>query len=118
MRKVTSRELGIIERALVLGLYSLNGVPGPDEATLDALRVVGGCGCGCTSIDFEANAPGGEPYAEGNGTTADGIPVGLILWERDKRFTGLEVYMLGEDTPDLPIPESLHRSDGAPEQPG
>ena len=87
MRKVTSRKLGIIERALVLGLCSLNGVPGPDEATLDALRVVGGCGCGCASIDFEANAPGGEPYAEGYGTTADGIPVGLILWERDKRFT-------------------------------
>ena len=114
MMQAAPRALRADERAVIASLCALNGVAIPDTATLDALMVVGHCECGCASIDFEVNAPGSAPYAEGYGTTADGIEVGLILWEREKRLAGLEVYMLGEDTPDFPLPGSLHRGEGAP----
>jgi len=108
------RPLSETERAVVVQVCALNELPIPDISALERLRVVGQCDCGCASVDFMPDEAGASVLAGGYGVTPSGIEVGVILWERDGVVSGLEVYMLGEDTPELPQPESLHRSDGAP----
>jgi hypothetical protein len=64
-------------------------------------------------VDFEADAAtGSEVLADGYGTTIRGVDVGVILWGRNGQLSGLEVYALEEDTPDLPTPESLSQDGG------
>jgi len=79
------------------------------EPSLMGLRVVGGCSCGCPSIDFVAGgqAEGASPVANAHGTTSDGVEVGIILWERDAAVSALEFYEIGEPVRDLPLLESL-----------
>lgn len=79
------------------------------EPSLIDLRVVGRCSCGCPSIDFVAGgqASGASPVANAHGTTADGVQVGMILWERDAAVSALEFYELGESIHSLPLVESL-----------
>ena len=61
--------------------------------TIANLRVVGRCGCGCASVDFEKEGQSAKshPIADAYGETADGS-VGLILWGREGAITGLEIY--------------------------
>jgi hypothetical protein len=82
------------------------------------LRVVGRCGCGCPSVDFEADGqrPPAYPIAEGTGTTADGREVEIMLWGRADAITGLEICESGPKASGrLPTLESLRSWD---EQPG
>ena len=79
--------------------------------TLDALRAVGRCECGCDTVDFAApsRAPGSQ-VADGIGTTPNGGAVGVIVWGTLEGITSLEVYDLGAGDDDLrlPTPESIH----------
>jgi len=79
------------------------------EPSLIGLRVVGGCSCGCPSVDFVAGgqAAGASPVANAHGTTAEGVAVGVILWERDASVSALEFYELGEPVRSLPLVDSL-----------
>jgi hypothetical protein len=79
------------------------------EPSLLGLRVVGRCSCGCPSVDFVAGgqALGAAPVANAHGTTAEGVAVGVILWERDGAVSALEFYQLGEPVCSLPLVESL-----------
>jgi hypothetical protein len=79
------------------------------EATVGELRVVGRCSCGCPSVDFTigGQAPGAAPIANGHGTTADGLEVGVMLWERDGVLSGLEFYDLTEPVRALPLADTL-----------
>jgi hypothetical protein len=79
-----------------------------------SLRVVGRCGCGCASVDFEQNGRNcvrSHPIAEAYGATPTGLKFGLILWGRDEAVTGLEIYEghPGSATT-LPSPEVLSPS--------
>lgn len=69
---------------------------------LEELRVIGGCDCGCVSMDFQ---PGGFGHsrivADAKAVYPDGQQAGLILWGRDGELTALEVYDCQ--------PESSHR---------
>ncbi len=85
------------ERQLVEWLLR-NAATTPDAASfLDQvtdLRVVGGCGCGCPSIDFKI---GGQDavasiIADASGTSPEGLPIGVMLWAKHGRISGLEVY--------------------------
>jgi hypothetical protein len=111
---VEPRPLSDVEAAIVARLHAINELPVPSKAELEALQVVGGCKCGCASVDFLPDIGAAHVLADGYGVTPSNIEVGLILWERDRQLSGLEIYMLGVDTSELPTPASLHRGDGAP----
>ena len=58
------------------------------------LRVVGGCSCGCPSVDFQVGGQDSVAFiiADAEGTSPEGHPVGVLLWAKDDRISGLEVY--------------------------
>ena len=70
------------------------------------LHVVGGCGCGCPSVDFEVGGQAAEAsiIADADGTSPEGLPVGVILWAKHNRISGLEVYPF-EDAEQLGLPD-------------
>ena len=81
-------------------------------AQLDTLQVVGGCRCGCPSIDLElasAEANGmPTPVILGDAESPEGVQVGIILWARGGRLSGLEVHPWdGSEIIRLPTPETL-----------
>ena len=60
---------------------------------VEGLRVVGGCECGCSSLDFQPNAWGGATIiADAWAVYSDGQQAGLILWGRAGEIVLLEVY--------------------------
>ena len=65
-------------------------------ANIGALRVVGGCGCGCSSLDFESDGRG-ERIADAIAEYPDGTQSGLLLWGLDGRVISLEIYDLDPD---------------------
>jgi hypothetical protein len=60
---------------------------------ITALRVVGGCDCGCSSLDFHSNTGGPiTMLADAVAVYPDKQKAGLILWGRDNQIVMLEVY--------------------------
>ena len=114
MGTTAPRPLSDAESAVVARLCAINDLPVPSDEALATLRVVGGCECGCASVDFRPEPFAGRIVAEGYGTTPGGVEVGLILWGYEGSLAALEIYMLGTDTSELPTPASLHRGEGAP----
>lgn len=88
-----------------------NGTPQAQEyvSQLAHVVVVGGCTCGCPSIDLavgEAQARKTGPshlLADFEGKTVEGVEVGVILHAREGQLSELEVYAI----PDLEGPFSL-----------
>lgn len=84
-----------------------------DPSVIEAiasLRVVGGCRCGCASVDFESKwtTTSGQ-VADGIGRTPAGGTIGVILWGRRDAISSLEIYDLGAGQSDLklPVPETI-----------
>jgi hypothetical protein len=61
---------------------------------VEELRVVGGCDCGWSSLDFRPGAwgAGAAIIADALAVYADGQQAGLILWGREGEIASLEVY--------------------------
>jgi hypothetical protein len=61
---------------------------------LEQLRVVGGCICGCTTLDFKPleQQKGKKMLADELAVYADGQQAGLILWGHEGEIVMLEVY--------------------------
>ena len=60
---------------------------------LEQLRVVGGCNCGCTTLDFKPlEQTGKKMLADELAIYPDGQRAGLILWGLDGQIVMLEVY--------------------------
>lgn len=63
---------------------------------LESLEVVGGCSCGCPSIDLAVALAAAEasarPLILADAETPEGVAVGVILWVRDGCLSGLEVH--------------------------
>lgn len=79
---------------------------------LESLRVVGGCRCGCPSIDLEVGSGGANgmptPLILADAESPEGVPVGVILWARSGRLSGLEVHPWDSaEKIRLPRPETL-----------
>jgi hypothetical protein len=71
---------------------------------LGDLRVVGGCECGCASVDFSrASSEQPKPIAEAVGILANGEDVGVIVWGTSSTVTGLEIYDLTASATNLPL---------------
>ena len=85
---------------------------------LDQLKVIGGCGCGCDSVDFARSDrdPIATRLGDGIGTTPAGGTVGIIVWGRGTEITSLEIYSLGAEENDLrlPLPDSIQRTPWEP----
>ncbi len=89
-RLVTSKEAAIVRWLLEnagLGDVTAYCVRPPEE-----LRVVGGCACGCSSLDFQLDTRGAKIIADAIAAYPDGQNAGLILWGRDGNLVSLEVY--------------------------
>lgn len=61
---------------------------------VEQLRVVGGCGCGCTSLDFKPPQQQGKSQrlADELAVYPDGEQAGLMLWGSEGEIASLEVY--------------------------
>src|SRR6478752_3610095 len=84
------RPLTDLERAILVWMLEAD-FEGYDEyrEQINGLRVRGGCGCGCPSIDFVAPGTGlGYPLAREGWIR--GEAVGIALFAKDGRLTSLE----------------------------
>jgi len=59
---------------------------------VEQMRVVGGCDCGCSSLDFVPNAYGETIIADALIAFPDGQQAGMILWDAGGQIQWLEVY--------------------------
>jgi hypothetical protein len=72
--------------------------------TLDNLRVVSGCECGCASVDFaRSSSERPTPIAEAVGILGNREDVGIIIWGTPVTVTGLEIYDLTASATNLPL---------------
>jgi hypothetical protein len=77
-------------------------------STVDALRVVARCSCGCASIDFTADKSGPMTIVADFGIKqADGVPGGVFLFARGGKLAGLDVHSFGKPIAKLPEPVAL-----------
>ncbi len=113
MKKHMPRPLTTNEHELIEALLGAvrSGV-GRYIGQLESAEVVGGCGCGCPSIDLVVGSKSGEgrakPVILADAESPEGVPVGIILWARDGRLSGLEVHPWdGSVSVRLPHPETL-----------
>lgn len=77
---------------------------------VEGLLVAEQCDCGCPSVEFlvEGLSATASIVAEADGTSPEGVPVGVLLWARAGRLSGLEVYDFGDATTfTLPRPADL-----------
>ena len=107
------RQLSDAELELIEALLGAAGTgAGRFLGQLAKIQVVGGCSCGCPSIDLavvdgKRNGPA-VPVIVADAESPEGVPVGVILWARDKVLSGLEVHPWnGSDSVRLPRTESL-----------
>ena len=71
-------------------------------STVEQLDVVGGCDCGCASIDFRESDENDHPLADASAPGG-----GLILWGSSDSIEGLEMFCFDEPQPQLPRIETL-----------
>jgi len=113
-RPLTERELELVE-ALLGGAGAAGG---RYLGQLSRLQVVGGCGCGCPSIDLGVDGAGdggpARPLVVADAVSPEGEPVGVILWVRGAVLSGLEVHAWnGSVSVRLPDPATLSAIRGA-----
>jgi len=90
-RAITPHETAVVRWLLdhaAMGDVSAYRQHAPEE-----LRVLEGCKCGCSSLDFAPRAWGGAGIiADALAVYPDGLMAGLILWGREGEVVLLEVY--------------------------
>lgn len=79
---------------------------------LESAEVIGGCGCGCPSVDLTVASTVADatpsPILLADAESPEGVPVGVILWARGGCLSGLEVHPWdGSDVIRLPLAETL-----------
>ena len=90
-RPVTPHEAAVLR--WLLQNAATRHAPGYQTYPVEQLRVIDGCKCGCTSLDFAPGAwGGGTIIADAIALYPDRQQAGLILWARDGEITSLEVY--------------------------
>ena len=101
-RPISSQELEMVR--WLLERCAFRDVSSFSAQSLEGARVVSGCSCGCSSVDFvqDGNWCGSIILAEAFALWPDGIRAGVMLWARAGAITGIEVYDMD--------PDSSHRS--------
>ena len=114
-RPITEAEAAVVRRALEVALTA--DVAPSLTSTISGLVVVGGCDCGCPSVDFAypSERVSKHVIADGVGLSSDGSQVGVIVWDTPTHITGLEVYGMEDPHPRaLPAPQSVRPWEAAP----
>lgn len=113
---IERRSLSETERILLEWLLERGGPSAAKyKAQLTHLHVVSRCACGCPTVDFALHSGpkvgASELVSEADGTTPEGVAVGIILHAREGELSELEVYSKsGLDVSfTLPRPELLER---------
>ena len=90
-----ARELTLKERQVVEWLIANRKPEIPDFlAQVDSVKVIGGCPCGCPSLDFETDEDKSKKeviVADVVGASPEGVLCSLILWSRGNQLSGVEV---------------------------
>ena len=90
-RGITAHEAAIVE--WLLDHAAMRDVTSYRTNPIAALRVVGGCDCGCSSLDFQSSTSGPRTMlADAVAVYPDKQQAGLILWGRHNEIVELEVY--------------------------
>ncbi len=90
-RDITLHEVEIVE--WLLENAAMRDIAEYRTKSVSALRVVGGCDCGCSSLDFHSEVGGPKTMlADALAVYPDRQQAGLILWGRDGEVVMLEVY--------------------------
>jgi hypothetical protein len=90
-RDITAHEAAIVE--WLLEHAAMRDVTAYRANPITSLRVVGGCDCGCSSLDFRSSSSGPSTMlADAVAVYPDKQQAGLILWGRDGEIVMLEVY--------------------------
>jgi hypothetical protein len=112
MKRSTNRSLTSHEEELLRWVLT-HGQRGAEAhiAAIAGLRVVGGCDCGCASIDFIEDAPGFglEVLSDHQWRDKQGNLFGVFAFAKAGRIAGLEVWSVdGKAIPsELPDPAVL-----------
>ena len=94
-RPISDKEAAIVQWLLD---HRAPGEPeGPWSRSAADLVVVGGCECGCCSVDFEPASSDVRPIRDAVGRLEDGRQSGLILWGSNDVIQRLEIYDLDPD---------------------
>jgi hypothetical protein len=100
-RPITETEAAVVQ--WLLDHAAMGDISAYRAHSPGTLRVVGGCTCGCVSLDFLPKAPGGKIVADALAVYPDGQEAGLILWGRDGEIASLEVYDHHPDASHRPL---------------
>ena len=107
-RDITAHEAAIIE--WLLDHAAMRDVTAYRAKAIPALRVVGGCDCGCASLDFLSKTSGpATMLADAVAVYPDKKQAGLILWGRDGEIVMLEVYEMDPVADRVPEIADLRR---------
>jgi|SRR5215470_2353001 len=90
-RAISPNEVKVIEWLLD---HALVDVTAYRHQPVEQLHVVGGCTCGCTSLQFSPSEQqrGSTRLADELAVYPDGQQAGLLLWGREGEIVMLEVY--------------------------
>ena len=90
-RAISQNEVKVIEWLLD---HALVDVTAYRLQSVERLRVVGGCPCGCTTLEFKPpeQQRGSTRLADELAVYPDGQQAGLILWGREGEVVSLEVH--------------------------
>lgn len=107
MRSISEPEAAVLAR--MLERCAVGGAGPFDPASLAQLKVVAQCDCGCDSVDFEGIAGSGPPtmIADGQGMTAAGDEVAVMVFGSGTVITSLEVYNYSNRPARLPAAETI-----------
>jgi hypothetical protein len=90
-RRVTAHEAAVVQ--WLLDHAAMGDVSAYRLHPVKELRVLEGCRCGCSSLDFQPKAWGGARIiADALAVYPDSQQAGLILWGREGQIVLLEVY--------------------------
>src|SRR5437899_823993 len=117
-RAPEERPLTMEERTLLEWLIA-HGVPNASRysSQIHRAKVVSRCTCGCPTIDLAVDGKQmfgpSEIIADAEGSSPEGIAVGVILHCREGQLSELEVYPIEEIKGPfaLPIRNRLHHTD-------
>lgn len=94
MRPITPRAISTDEAAVVrqaLLRAAIGSISPGLHDSVDSLRVVAECECGCRSVYFRTLSAHDYRLADGVGYLSDGTRINVLVWAQDDNISSLEI---------------------------